>query len=194
VTLDSPGEVTTAENISIVAGQLANLTRTVADLEKQVRELRERAENQQERSDQQRDRTEIQQERIDLAARELAEVSARLQAAADALRQAIWTVVSPISPSCSSSAAKSAGPDLEEPPPHEPRDIERRAGHDSRRESDDVRGDAGAASAAARLDGGRDLHAPVEQGKRLRLGAFQHAPECSWGLGLLELGHGLGWC
>jgi uncharacterized protein YoxC len=82
-------EVTTAENIAIVAGQLANLTRTVSDLEKQVRELRERAENQQERADQQRDRTEIQQERIDLAARELAEVSARLQAAADALRQAI---------------------------------------------------------------------------------------------------------
>ena len=83
------GKVTTAENIAIVAGQLANLTRTVSELEKQVRDLRERADNQQQRADQQRDRTEIQQERIDLAARELAEVSARLQAAADALREAI---------------------------------------------------------------------------------------------------------
>jgi hypothetical protein len=36
-----------------------------------------------------RDRTEIQHERIDLAARGLAEVSARLQAAANAVRESI---------------------------------------------------------------------------------------------------------
>jgi hypothetical protein len=83
------GEMTAREDIALVAGQLANLTRTVAEMETQVRTLRERADNQQERADQQRDRTEIQQERIDLAARELAEVSERLQAAADALRAAI---------------------------------------------------------------------------------------------------------
>jgi hypothetical protein len=36
-----------------------------------------------------RERADTQQERIDLAARELAEVSARLQAAANALRESI---------------------------------------------------------------------------------------------------------
>jgi hypothetical protein len=36
-----------------------------------------------------RERSEIQQERIDLAARELAEVSARLQAAANALHDSV---------------------------------------------------------------------------------------------------------
>jgi len=82
-------KVTTREDIALVAGQLANLTRTVAEMETRIRTLYERAENQQERADQQRERTEIQQERIDLAARELAEVSARLQAAADALRASI---------------------------------------------------------------------------------------------------------
>jgi len=82
-------KVTATEDIALVAGQLANLTRTVGEIEERVRELYKRAENQQERADQQRDRTEIQQERIDLAARELAEVSARLQAAADALRASI---------------------------------------------------------------------------------------------------------
>ena len=49
---------------------------------RQLKEMRESAMSQQERSD-------IQQERIDLAARELAEVSARLQAAANALRESI---------------------------------------------------------------------------------------------------------
>src|SRR4051812_42351278 len=83
------GKVTTEDNLAIVAGQLAVLTRTVAEIETRVRTLYERAENQQERADQQRDRTEIQQERIDLAARELAEVSARIQAAADALKASI---------------------------------------------------------------------------------------------------------
>jgi hypothetical protein len=37
----------------------------------------------------QQERAEIQQERIDLAARELAEVSDRLQAAANALRESV---------------------------------------------------------------------------------------------------------
>jgi molecular chaperone GrpE (heat shock protein) len=55
----------------------------------QLKALRERADNQQERTDNQQERTEIQQERIDLAARELAEVSDRLQAAANALRESI---------------------------------------------------------------------------------------------------------
>jgi len=91
--------VTAHEDIALVAGQLANLTRTVAEIEARVRTLYERAENQRERADQQRDRTEVQQDRIDLAARELAEVSARLQAAADALGASIWTLISPISPS-----------------------------------------------------------------------------------------------
>ena len=84
-----PGEMTANEDIALVAGQLANLTRTVAEMETRLRALYERAENQQERADQQRERTEVQQERIDLAARELAEVSARLQAAADALQASI---------------------------------------------------------------------------------------------------------
>jgi len=48
----------------------------------QLASLRGRADNQQEQAD-------IQKERIDLAARELAEVSERLQAAANALRQTI---------------------------------------------------------------------------------------------------------
>jgi hypothetical protein len=44
--------------------------------------VRERAESERERGD-------MQQERIDLAARELADVSERLQAAANALRESI---------------------------------------------------------------------------------------------------------
>jgi chromosome segregation ATPase len=81
--------MTAEEDIATVAGQLADLTRTVAEMETQLRALLLRADSQQERADQQRERTEIQQERIDLAARELAEVSARLQAAANALRESI---------------------------------------------------------------------------------------------------------
>jgi hypothetical protein len=71
--------VTAKDDIAIVAAQLADLTRHVDELERQ---LKERANSQQERA-------EVQQERIDLAARELAEVSMRLQAAADALRESI---------------------------------------------------------------------------------------------------------
>jgi molecular chaperone GrpE (heat shock protein) len=51
----------------------------------QLKALRERADRQQVRANSQQDRTDVQQERIDLAARELAEVSDRLQAAANAL-------------------------------------------------------------------------------------------------------------
>lgn len=81
--------MTTEENIALIAGQLANLTRTVSEMEARVRTLYQRAENQEERADHQRDRTAVQQERIDLAARELAEVTARLQAAEGALRASI---------------------------------------------------------------------------------------------------------
>jgi molecular chaperone GrpE (heat shock protein) len=75
-------DVTAEEDIASVAGQLADLTRTVQEMAGQLTEVRERANRQQER-------TETQQERIDLAARELAEVSDRLQAAANALRESI---------------------------------------------------------------------------------------------------------
>lgn len=73
--------MTTREDIASVAGQLAGLTRTVEEMGNELHTLQESAVNQQERSN-------SQQERIDIAARELAEVSARLQAAASALRQA----------------------------------------------------------------------------------------------------------
>jgi peptidoglycan hydrolase CwlO-like protein len=74
--------VTDHEDIASVAGQLADLTHTVEAMEKQLKAVLARAESQQERAD-------TQQERIDLAARELAEVSERLQAAANALRESI---------------------------------------------------------------------------------------------------------
>jgi DNA repair ATPase RecN len=59
----------------MIAGQLADLTRAVEQMANQLDTVRERANTQ--------------QERIDLAARELAEVSSRLQAAANALRESI---------------------------------------------------------------------------------------------------------
>jgi hypothetical protein len=74
--------MTDREDIATVAGQLASLTRTVEELATELKDVRERAVNQQERSD-------VQQERIELAARELADVSDRLQAAANALRESI---------------------------------------------------------------------------------------------------------
>jgi hypothetical protein len=73
--------VTAREDIASVAGQLAGLTRTVEEMADQLRVLQKDAVSQKERSN-------AQQERIDIATRELAEVSARLQAAASALRQA----------------------------------------------------------------------------------------------------------
>jgi peptidoglycan hydrolase CwlO-like protein len=63
------------EDIAAVAGQLADLTRAVEQMANQLGAVRERADTQ--------------QERIDLAAKELAEVSTRLQAAANALRESI---------------------------------------------------------------------------------------------------------
>jgi methyl-accepting chemotaxis protein len=74
--------MTDRDDISSVAGQLADLTRTVEEMAQQLRVMRERADNQQERAN-------TQQERIDLAARELTEVSDRLQAAANALRESV---------------------------------------------------------------------------------------------------------
>jgi peptidoglycan hydrolase CwlO-like protein len=71
-----------AEDTALIAGQLADLTHAVEKMAKQFEALRDRADSQQERAD-------TQQERIDLAARELAEVSERLQAAANALRESV---------------------------------------------------------------------------------------------------------
>jgi hypothetical protein len=63
------------EDTMVIAGQLADLTRAVEHMANLLETVRERADTQ--------------QERIDLAARELAEVSSRLQAAANALRETI---------------------------------------------------------------------------------------------------------
>jgi DNA repair ATPase RecN len=63
------------EDTAMIAGQLADLTRAVEQMANQLSAIRERADTQ--------------QERIDLAAKELAEVSTRLQAAANALRESI---------------------------------------------------------------------------------------------------------
>ena len=67
--------MTQREPVVQFAGQLADLTASVKEMADQLTSIRERADTQ--------------QERIDLAARELTEVSARLQAAADALREAL---------------------------------------------------------------------------------------------------------
>ena len=77
------------EDTAIIAGQLADLTQTVEQMADQLKAFGERADGQQRRADSQQEHTEIQQERIDLAARELAEVSDRLHAAANALRASI---------------------------------------------------------------------------------------------------------
>jgi uncharacterized coiled-coil protein SlyX len=81
--------MTAEQDIATVAGQLADLTRTVEQMHGQLEQLRERADSQQDRAHAQQERSETQQERIDLAARELADVSDRLQAAANALRESI---------------------------------------------------------------------------------------------------------
>jgi hypothetical protein len=81
--VESGASTMTAEgDTAMIARQLAELTRTVEDMAGQLKAVRDRADNQQERAD-------TQQERIDLAARELVEVSSRLQAAAAALRESI---------------------------------------------------------------------------------------------------------
>ena len=68
-------EMTQREDTPLVAGQLAELTEAVREMANQLMSIRERADTQ--------------QERIDLAAGELTEVSSRLQAAADALRESL---------------------------------------------------------------------------------------------------------
>jgi DNA repair ATPase RecN len=67
--------MTQLEDTALIAGQLADLTEAVNAMADQLSSIRERADTQ--------------QERIDLAARELTEVSSRLQAAADALRASL---------------------------------------------------------------------------------------------------------
>jgi flagellar capping protein FliD len=74
--------MTSESDTELIAGQLAALTDQVTELSKQLETLLERSEDAEARAD-------TQQERIDLAARELGEVSARLQAAANALRESI---------------------------------------------------------------------------------------------------------
>jgi molecular chaperone GrpE (heat shock protein) len=81
--------MTEVHDTQLIAGQLADLTRTVEEMSRQLTALRDRADRQQARADTQQERTETQQERIDLAARELADVSDRLQAAANALRESV---------------------------------------------------------------------------------------------------------
>ena len=73
--------MTEEKDTALIAAQLADLTHTVEAMAKELRGLLERNRQQQERAD-------VQQERIDIAAHELTEVSDRLQAAANALRQA----------------------------------------------------------------------------------------------------------
>ena len=67
--------MTQREDTALIAGQLADLTNAVKEMADQLTSMRERADTQ--------------QERIDLAARELTEVSTRVQAAADALRESL---------------------------------------------------------------------------------------------------------
>ena len=81
--------MTAQEDTALIAGQLADPTRTVQEMASQLSALRERVDREQVRADRQHERTQVQQERIDLAARELADVSERLQAAANALRESI---------------------------------------------------------------------------------------------------------
>jgi len=67
--------MTQRKDTELLAGQLADLTEAVKDMADQLTSVRERADTQ--------------QGRIDLAARELTEVSSRLQSAADALRESL---------------------------------------------------------------------------------------------------------
>ena len=67
--------MTQREDTALIAGELAGLTNAVKEMADQLTSVRERADTQ--------------QERIDLAARELVEVSSRLQSAADALRESL---------------------------------------------------------------------------------------------------------
>jgi hypothetical protein len=69
-------------DIALIAAQMAELTHVVEDMGKQLHRLVNASVTAQTRAD-------VQQERIEIAARELAEVSDRLQAAANALRQSV---------------------------------------------------------------------------------------------------------
>lgn len=74
--------MTNDSDIALIAGQLADLTKIVEDMADQLQRLLAASADQRTRAD-------VQQQRIDLAARELTEVSDRLQAAANALRQSV---------------------------------------------------------------------------------------------------------
>lgn len=74
--------MTAEDDVATLATHLADLTGVVEGLALQVASIRERAATQQEATD-------AQQERIEHAAAELADVSSRLWAAADALRTAL---------------------------------------------------------------------------------------------------------
>ncbi len=67
--------MTEQQDTALIAGQLADLTQAVEKMASQLVAMGERADTQ--------------QERIDLPAKEHAEVSTRLQAAANALRESI---------------------------------------------------------------------------------------------------------
>ena len=69
-------------DIELIAAQMAELTHVVQDMGRQLSRLVDASVTAQTRAD-------VQQERIEIAARELAEVSDRLQAAANALRQSV---------------------------------------------------------------------------------------------------------
>jgi len=69
-------------DIELIAAQMAELTHVVEDMGKQLHRLVDASVTAHTRAD-------VQQERIEIAARELAEVSDRLQAAANALRQSV---------------------------------------------------------------------------------------------------------
>jgi len=75
----------TTEEIATIAGQLADVTRTVEEMAKKLAALGKPS-----GSAIQQERTKTEQERNDHGAQELAEVSERLQAAVDALRVSIW--------------------------------------------------------------------------------------------------------
>jgi hypothetical protein len=77
------------DDTAIIASQLADLTRNVEQMAAQLKALGDRADTQQRRADTEQERTEMQQESIRVAAHELDEVSDRLHAAANALRESI---------------------------------------------------------------------------------------------------------
>jgi hypothetical protein len=89
-------DVTVEEDIATVAGQLADLTRTVEHMAGEMKTLRENADKRQLQADKRQLQADdqyaladTQQARIEQAARELADISERLQAAANALRESI---------------------------------------------------------------------------------------------------------